>query len=322
MQLSYVSENIAELLGLERQAVVENRLFWDQRIFAEDLRLFAGKVEELQVSGSAALIHRLKNIRELPVWVSHRMKKVRIDRAERVWGSLTVVGNDPKMCGPDPSTISRFVHKIGNHFQLIALVSNSLSKAVPDSRDIHILQEAIDHAIELVRTFSDYSQLPACLPHIDLCDVIRAAVGSRRRLFEEKGVGLEEKIDESLDGASIPGDPFLLETAIGHILQNALEATQFGGVVSIIGNIESNSDHSAVAGLRVRDLGCGIDPDDLTRVTAPFFTSKKDRDGLGLSVSARFIELHGGSLRIRSAVGKGTEVEISLPVSTSIKDAL
>jgi signal transduction histidine kinase len=317
LQLSYISENITELLGVESRSVLQNRLFWDERIFAGDLALFAAKIEELQISGSAALIHRMTDIRELPVWVAHRMKKVRIDRAEIVLGSLTPVENDSKIYGPDPNTVSRFVHKIGNHFQLIALAANSLSKTLPNSQEIPLLQEAIDRAIELVRAFSDYSQLPACLPHIDLCEVVRAAVGSRRHLFQEKGIGLEEKFAESLEATAITGDAFLLESAIGHILQNALEATQTGGIVSIVGDIENDPDHPPIAKLRVADRGCGIDHNDLARVTVPFFSSKKDHDGLGLTLSTRFIELHGGSVKIRTAVGRGTEVEITLPAISS-----
>jgi signal transduction histidine kinase len=319
LQLSYVSENIAELLGVESRSVLQNRLFWDQRIFAGDLALFAVKIEELQISGSAALIHRMTDVRERPVWVAHRMKKVRIDGAEIVVGSLTPVENDSKIYGPDPNTISRFVHKLGNHFQMIALAANSLSKMLPGSQDIPLLQEAIDRAIELVRAFSDYSQPPACLPHIDFCEVVKAAVGSRRRLFEEKGIGLEEKFAESLEATTITGDAFLLESAIGHIIQNALEATQKGGIVSIVGAIETDREHPPIAKLRVADVGCGIDHKDLAKVMVPFFTSKKDHDGLGLTLSARFVELHGGSLKIRSAVGRGTEVEITLPI-ISAKD--
>lgn len=322
LRLSYVSENMLEMLGLESRAVVGNGKFWERRVFTEDLGLFAGKLEELQVSGSATLIHRMVDSRELPVWVSHSMKKVRIDGADVVLGSLTSVGGDSKVHGPDSNTICEFVHKIGNHFQLMNLVANSLGKTMPGSRDIDALQEAIERAIDLVRTFSDYNQPPACLPQIDLAEVIKAAVLTRRPFFREKEVRLEENIHESVDEAAVSGDPFLLESALGHVLQNALEATAAGGIVALSAHVESDVRRSFVAKIRVSDLGCGIDANDLARVTAPFFTSKKGRDGLGLSLSSRSIELHGGSLRIRSAVGKGTEVEISLPVSASAKDTL
>lgn len=322
LHLSYITENVKELLGIPSRAAVQNPLFWDQVVFPEDLTMFAGKLEELQISGSAVLIHRMLDTRELPVWVSHRMRLARDGRREIIFGSLTSIGADSRVHGLDSSAISRFVHKIGNQFQLINLVSSSLARALPDSRDVNLLQEAVDRAIDLVRTFADYSQVPACLPHMELSDVIKGAIIARRPLFQQKGVELKESMGESLDEATLAGDPFLLETAIGHILQNALEATQGGGVVSLVGSLDSHTGYSSVAKLRISDTGCGIDRDNVAKVTVPFFTSKKDHDGLGLSLTSRFVELHGGSLKIRSAVGRGTEVEISLPVITSKKDGL
>jgi signal transduction histidine kinase len=50
------------------------------------------------------------------------------------------------------------------------------------------------------------------------------------------------------------------------------------------------------------------------QVTLPFFSTKKGHDGMGLTVASRFIELHGGTLRIKSGEGEGTEVEILLPI--------
>jgi hypothetical protein len=324
LRLSYVSENIIELLGLESRAVVGNEKFWERRVLDSDWGLFVAKMEELRVSGSAALIHRMVDSRDLPVWVSHKMKRVAVDGEEVILGSLTPVGGDPKIHGPDANAIGEFVHKIGNHFQLMNLVANSLGKTMSGTtgRDIDALQEAIERAVDLVRAFSDYSQPPACLPQIELAEVIKAAVLSTRRSFHEKEVTLEQNIGASVDDASVSGDPFLLESALGHILENALEATPVAGVVALSADVESDGRRSFVARIRVKDFGGGIDTNDLARVTLPFFTLKKDRAGLGLSLSSRFIEMHGGVLRIRSEVGKGTEVEISLPVVGAGKDAL
>jgi signal transduction histidine kinase len=73
-------------------------------------------------------------------------------------------------------------------------------------------------------------------------------------------------------------------------------------------------DSVSVATITVTDSGCGIQENALASVLVPFFTSKKNQDGLGLSMASRFVEIHGGILRIASAEGKGTEVEIVLPI--------
>lgn len=70
--------------------------------------------------------------------------------------------------------------------------------------------------------------------------------------------------------------------------------------------------------LRVRDQGSGIAPENLPRLTDPFFTTKRESGGtgLGLSVSAGIVKEHGGTLSFESTVGEGTTVTLSLPVGS------
>ncbi len=67
--------------------------------------------------------------------------------------------------------------------------------------------------------------------------------------------------------------------------------------------------------LQVQDEGVGIDPDNLPRLTDPFFTTRRERGGtgLGLSVSARIVREHGGRLEFNSTPGRGTIVTLRLP---------
>lgn len=71
--------------------------------------------------------------------------------------------------------------------------------------------------------------------------------------------------------------------------------------------------------IEVRDEGAGIAPENLTRLTEPFFTTKRDRGGtgLGLSISFGIIKAHGGKIMFDSVEGKGTRVTVSLPVADS-----
>ncbi|HEY6837925.1 MAG TPA: ATP-binding protein, partial [Geobacteraceae bacterium] len=70
--------------------------------------------------------------------------------------------------------------------------------------------------------------------------------------------------------------------------------------------------------LEVRDEGVGIAPEDIPRLTDPFFTTKRESGGtwLGLSVSAGIMKEHGGSLDFQSTPGEGTTVIMTLPVKT------
>nr|WP_236692992.1 ATP-binding protein [Aneurinibacillus tyrosinisolvens] len=61
------------------------------------------------------------------------------------------------------------------------------------------------------------------------------------------------------------------------------------------------------------DEGCGISEERLTRLGEPFYTTKEKGTGLGLTVSYRIIENHGGTINIQSQAGEGTEVSVILP---------
>jgi polar amino acid transport system substrate-binding protein len=71
--------------------------------------------------------------------------------------------------------------------------------------------------------------------------------------------------------------------------------------------------------IRVQDEGAGISPEDLARIREPFFTTKQESGGLGLgvSISSRIVEEHGGTVQFTSRPGVGTTVEIKLPCTAA-----
>jgi signal transduction histidine kinase len=66
--------------------------------------------------------------------------------------------------------------------------------------------------------------------------------------------------------------------------------------------------------LIISDTGSGIAPDQLAQIFQPFYTTKAHGIGLGLPITRRLIEDHGGSLQVESQLGYGTTVTIHLPV--------
>ena len=314
LEISYVSPNASELINIESTRLIGTRAFWEERIFREDFALLSERLNDLETAGSTSFIHRIIDDSGLPVWIAHSLQRVPSEANEIIRGCVIPLRGEKRVRDLDDSIISRFIHKIGNHFQLLNLVLNPLRKVLPESRETEVLQQTVEKAIELTRSFSDYSQGPTWLSEIDLCEVLNGAISTRKASFVEKGIGFHVAIDDSVQGVTIKGDPFLLESAIGSILQNALEATENGGQVVFSAKLEKcDSNNSSVVKLRMGDTGCGIQQKELSRIAMPFFTSKKNHDGLGLSMASRFIELHGGVLRVDSEEGRGTEVNITLP---------
>jgi PAS domain S-box-containing protein len=322
-EFTYVSENISELFGLESDELIGNPLLSDQRIPAEDLVLLSNRLGELEdLNKRTSLMHRMLTRRGLPFWVAHSLWKAGLNDTIVVRGCIVPMDYNGRLHSSEQAVISRFVHKMGNHFQLLNLVVNSLKRTVPESRETLMLQETVEKAIELTRGFSDYNQAPTCLSRVELMDILQATAMTRRSLFEKKGIVFDSQIHAAVNGAVIQADPYLLELAIGHVLQNALEATEAGGQVTLQARVKCSGESASAASISVIDSGCGIDENALANVVVPFFTSKKNHDGLGLSMAARFIEIHGGILRVTSARGKGTEVEIVLPLEAEGQSCL
>ena len=100
-----------------------------------------------------------------------------------------------------------------------------------------------------------------------------------------------------------------------NIFRNALDAIQAAddGRKGRIGLVARRDKRHVLVSMR--DNGKGMDPGTISRMFDPFFTTKKDGTGIGLSVSYRIIRNHGGTIRVDSVPGEGTEFTICLPLN-------
>jgi signal transduction histidine kinase len=100
-----------------------------------------------------------------------------------------------------------------------------------------------------------------------------------------------------------------LRQAFLNIVINALQATPAGGQVII----SLKSYQTGLCEIQFRDNGEGISPEALARIFEPFFTSKQNGTGLGLIITKKIIESHGGTLLVESIQDRGTTVIVRLP---------
>jgi PAS domain S-box-containing protein len=106
--------------------------------------------------------------------------------------------------------------------------------------------------------------------------------------------------------------PGRLEQVVHNLIANALDAMPDGGTLTL----RTWSDARAVF-LEIEDTGVGIPEDMLARVQEPFYTSKRHGTGLGLSVVRSIVWEHNGKMSMRSTVGRGTTVQIEIPIRTA-----
>jgi len=131
--------------------------------------------------------------------------------------------------------------------------------------------------------------------------------------LRKKKIVLKREYDHNLKHVYV--DENQIEQVIFNLLLNAMDAIGEEGEIGIrIYDHPVISDHTdEMVGVDIHDNGCGINGDLLEKIFNPFYTTKNDGVGLGLSISSRLVEENGGHLNVSSEVGKGSVFTIILP---------
>jgi signal transduction histidine kinase len=120
------------------------------------------------------------------------------------------------------------------------------------------------------------------------------------------GIDISTACDSS--GRLMYCDREYMRLCLINLLLNAIQAIEDKGTIGIECGIEDSFSFISVS-----DDGAGIDPEDLEKIFEPYYSTKKLGVGLGLAVTKRFVEEHGGHISINSEIGKGTAIKIKVP---------
>jgi signal transduction histidine kinase len=139
---------------------------------------------------------------------------------------------------------------------------------------------------------------------------------------EAKEKAVEIKRDFALNLPRIWIDREQMKQVFMNLILNAIQAMGEGGSIFIATRLASGNDpgHAGqFVQVEVRDTGVGIPPENLDHIFDPFFTSKEEGSGLGLSISHQIVQEHGGYVTVESKVGSGTTFFINLPIGKPIR---
>jgi signal transduction histidine kinase len=110
------------------------------------------------------------------------------------------------------------------------------------------------------------------------------------------------------------GDAEKIRRVLINLVGNALDALEQAGTANPSLEIAAGENLAGTeAWLRVRDNGPGIEPEALNEIFSPFYTSKATGNGLGLAISKKVVDAHGGSIEAESAPGSGTQFLLTFP---------
>ncbi len=124
-----------------------------------------------------------------------------------------------------------------------------------------------------------------------------------------ENIRVERRYDPEL--ATVPGDGDQLRQVFTNLVLNAVQAMPGGGVLTLATGRSAEGDNCWV---EVADTGSGIPREDLDKLFSPFFTTKENGTGLGLSVSYGIVKDHGGEIGVVDTGGPGTVFRVTLPL--------
>ena len=182
----------------------------------------------------------------------------------------------------------------------------ALHKRISDMRGVvDRAVERIGQLVSLIRHFSREGFPSTAMP-TSAAEVVAEAVELVRPPGDERPVVRVVATDDTLLVLCAPEE---LGQAIAHLVRNALDAAGTTGHVDVATRLESG----AVV-ISVQDDGPGISRENLSRVFAPFFTTKPPGSGIGigLSIAQHVIGRLGGTIELRSRLGEGTLVKVRL----------
>ena len=146
----------------------------------------------------------------------------------------------------------------------------------------------------------------------DLRDPVRSVVEAHAEMAEERGVTLTATVPGEVVGLRF--DRERIVQLVDNLVGNALKFTPRGGVVDV-----EVTEAPAEAVIEVRDSGPGIPEAELPRIFERFYRgtnvgeARASGSGLGLAIARSIVEMHGGSIEVVSAVGKGTSFRAHMP---------
>ena len=218
---------------------------------------------------------------------------------------------------------AEFVHDIGNPLTIVwgyvQLLAKKLEEsgqtndpnAIGSNKELEIIEQNVRLCRDLLTMWQSYGSADAS-PHqmVSISEIVREVVESVGAMAKQSGV--EVRCEPVQENSALKGDPVQITRAIQNVIINAIQASaETKGKVEV-----SCIRKDFYVDVRIADTGEGIPSDQIARIFDPYFTTKQGKSGtgLGLYITKKVVDDHGGSIKVDSALGTGTTITIRLPL--------
>jgi len=203
-------------------------------------------------------------------------------------------------------------HEIRNPLATIGGFARAILKRPENvervTKNTRIIAEEASRLETMLKGVMDFSRPAApVLKVTDLNVVAEKAFRTHAEVLAAHNVHADLDLDRSLPEIALDENQFL--QVITNLLRNAADSMPNGGALTLRTRRDGQ-----MALLQVIDTGTGIPPGLMERIFSPFFTTKASGTGLGLAVSRKIVDDHGGRVEVQSKLGEGTTFSIYLPL--------
>jgi signal transduction histidine kinase/FixJ family two-component response regulator len=206
-----------------------------------------------------------------------------------------------------------------------------LSNSKLNERQVYYLENmkgSSEHILHLVTDILEFNKLDAgkvslsCIP-FDERKLFEEVAASFRPVAEKKSLKVNFRYNSQLEGVLLYGDPLRIRQIVTNLLSNAVKFTE-AGEVNLAVNVAKSADGATLA-FSVADTGVGIRQKDFEKVFQEYVrvdglkTDKIEGFGLGLSITKKLVDLHGGKISLASTYGRGSTFKVIVPLKIAEK---
>ncbi|MBW4558367.1 MAG: hybrid sensor histidine kinase/response regulator [Trichormus sp. ATA11-4-KO1] len=235
-----------------------------------------------------------------------------------------------KMARQREDFVSRLTHDLRTPLvaadrMLSLFEQETFCKISPEMKQaIAVMIRSNQNLMQMVNTLLEVSRFEAGKKTLndEIChlpEIIKEVVSELNPLASEKNLTLKidtSKLDQQEETAGVVmGDPLELRRVFNNLIGNAIKFTDTGGIEIRIWEKSANSQDKGWVIVEVEDTGYGIAPEDQASVFERFRQGRNKRSGsgLGLHLSSRIVEAHGGKIALTSEPGQGSVFTVTLP---------
>jgi two-component system NtrC family sensor kinase len=275
------------------------------------------RIRQEDLSARVDFARRRDDIGQLGKEFNNMVQQLETNRAEieRLHGRELVRAEHLATLG---ELAAGLAHEIRNPLAGIAGAIDVIGQELPPNSSgrsvLPEVQNEIKHIQSILNDLLAYARpRPPSFCSADLRETVAQAVHLARQQIRTRPITID--LASSRDLVVVTHDPALIQQVVLNLLLNAIQAISAEGTVSV--NLECRENFAVIC---IRDSGRGMTPDVLSKIFKPFFTTRGEGTGLGLSLAKSIVDAHGGRIEVTSQPGQGSTFCVLLPEGRGTSD--